>query len=277
MITRAKRSMAPAFARPGFALLLAAAVSTPAAAQDLAERIRSAGDGVVAFGFPARAGLCGAGDAILIRNADGSSMFMRGRMSSDDWRRWKEGEPPCETGEVVVSAMPGAGTLRDVEIRIGSPDPSHGRVLGMVTGQEAADYLIAAAATAPERDADDLILAAALAAEAVRWPGLLRLAKDRSLAKRTRKSAMHWLAREAAAEAARELGGIVRDRTEEDEVRESAVFALSQLPDDQAVDMLIQVVRTVPDGRVRSRALFWLADFDDPRAVALFEEILTRG
>ncbi|HUE77806.1 MAG TPA: HEAT repeat domain-containing protein, partial [Gemmatimonadota bacterium] len=65
--------------------------------------------------------------------------------------------------------------------------------------------------------------------------------------------------------------------TEDDEIRDAAVFGLSQLPRDQAVELLIDVVRTVPDARVRSRALFWLAEFDDPRAIALFEEILSRG
>jgi HEAT repeat protein len=176
-----------------------------------------------------------------------------------------------------VEARRRDGTLTDVDVRVGRPDPAAAAVLGLVDGQEAVDYLLDAARRASSRDGRDLILAAALAGDAVRWPGLLDLARNRDLPERTRKAALQWLGREAAAEAARELGGIVRDRTEADEIRETAVFAISQLPDEQAVDMLIEVVRTVPDARVRSRALFWLADFDHPRAIALFEEILTRG
>lgn len=267
--------------RVAAAALVAAVAGAPVAAspaaQDLGALVRNAPGDRVVFGFPARAGVCGAGDAILVREADGSNMFITGRMSSRDWGRWKDEEPPCRVGDVVVEAVRSGDTLREVEIRIGGPDGSEGAVLGLVEGQEAVDYLLEHASAARERDARNLILAAALADRAVRWPGLLRLAKDRSLNRNVRKSAMHWLGREAAAEAARELGGIVRDRTEDDEVREHAVFALSQLPDGQAVDLLIEVVRTVPDARIRSRALFWLADLDDPRALALFEEILTRG
>ena len=263
------------------ALFLAAATGS-AAAQDLPSVLRAADGETVAFSFPARPGVCGAGDAILIREPDGSTTFLSGRISGrasgGDWRRWREEEPACEAGAVVVEARSEGGTLTDVRVRVGGPAAGAGDPLPVsLQGQAAADYLLEAAETAATRDARDLILAAALAADAVRWPGLLRLSKDRRLPSGTRKAAVHWLGREAAAESARELGGIVRDRTEEDEVREAAVFAVSQLPREQAVDLLIEVVRTVPDARVRSRALFWLADMDHPRAIALFEEILSRG
>ncbi|HUG42524.1 MAG TPA: HEAT repeat domain-containing protein [Longimicrobiales bacterium] len=265
---------------PGAAVLLAATAlaASAASAQDLQTRVRDAGDDRVVFGFPARPGVCGAGDAIVIREADGSTMLLSGRGSRGDWRSWRSGESPCEVGGVVVAATRSGATLTNVRVRVGRPDASSGGALvGTAAGQEAADYLLAVAGHAAAPDARDLILAAALAGDAVRWPGLVRLAKDRALPAATRKAALHWLGREAAAEAARELGGIVRDRTEEDEVREAAVFALSRLPRDQAVTLLIEVVRTVPEARIRSRALFWLADLDDPRAIALFEEILTRG
>lgn len=268
--------------RAAAGVLLLAAAAAPAAAQDLPS-ILPVGEGeTVAFAFPARPGVCGAGDAILIREPDGSTVFLSGRISGrgsgGDWRQSRAEERPCEVGDVVVEARQEGGTLADVRIRVGRPDAGAGASLpGVVPGQEAADYLLTAAETARGRDARDLILAAALADDAVRWPGLLRLAKDRRVPSETRKAAVHWLGREAAAEAARELGGIVRDRSEADEVREAAVFALSQLPREQAVDLLIEVVRTVPDARVRSRALFWLAEMDDPRAIALFEEILSRG
>lgn len=249
-----------------------------AAAQDLETLVREARSDPVTFAFPARPGVCGAGDGILVREPDGTNMFLSGRVSRNGWRSWRDGEPACEEGDVVVTGTRSGSVLRDVRLRVGAPGPdATGIDLGLVTGQEAADYLLAVAGRATEKDAPRLILAAALAADAVRWPALLRLARNRELPRRTRKSALQWLGREAAAEAARELGGIVRDRTEDDEIRDAAVFGLSQLPRDQAVDLLIDVVRTVPDVRVRSRALFWLAEFDDPRAIALFEEILSRG
>jgi len=54
------------------------------------------------------------------------------------------------------------------------------------------------------------------------------------------------------------------------------VFALSRLPRDQAVPELLDVARTHRDPQVRSRALFWLGETGDPRALDLFEEVLRR-
>lgn len=62
------------------------------------------------------------------------------------------------------------------------------------------------------------------------------------------------------------------DATRED--REQAVFALSQLRTDEAIPALIDVARMHRDPLVRRRALFWLGQKDDGRAVDLFEEIL---
>ena len=60
------------------------------------------------------------------------------------------------------------------------------------------------------------------------------------------------------------------------EVRESAVFALSQRPREEGVPALISVARTNKDPEIRKKALFWLGQSDDPRAIDLFEELLTR-
>jgi HEAT repeat protein len=86
-----------------------------------------------------------------------------------------------------------------------------------------------------------------------------------------------WLGQAAAVEVTRELGSLVADDDEEMEVREHAIFALSQRPREEAVPALIRVFRTSDEPRLKKRALFWLADTGDERAIALIEEILTRG
>lgn len=45
-------------------------------------------------------------------------------------------------------------------------------------------------------------------------------------------------------------------------------------PGGQGVPALIHVARTSPQAELRKSALFWLGQSDDPRALALFEEIL---
>ena len=52
------------------------------------------------------------------------------------------------------------------------------------------------------------------------------------------------------------------------------MFALSQLPADEGVPLLIEVAQTHPQPEVRKQAFFWLGQSKDPRAVALFEKVL---
>jgi len=57
-------------------------------------------------------------------------------------------------------------------------------------------------------------------------------------------------------------------------VKKKAVFALSQLPKDEGVPLLIQVARTNHNPAVRKQAMFWLGQSHDPRALAFFEQVL---
>ena len=64
------------------------------------------------------------------------------------------------------------------------------------------------------------------------------------------------------------------DGDEDREVRKHAVFALSQRPREEAVPELVRIARTHRDPEIRKTAMFWLGQSGDPRAIALFEEIL---
>jgi hypothetical protein len=90
---------------------------------------------------------------------------------------------------------------------------------------------------------------------------------------RVRGQALFWLSQKAGQRAAGTIAQAI-DADTEMEVKDKAVFALSQLPRDEGVPLLIQQARTNRDRRVRERALFWLGQSGDPRALALFEEIL---
>jgi HEAT repeat protein len=86
-----------------------------------------------------------------------------------------------------------------------------------------------------------------------------------------------WLGQLAEEPATRGLAELVGDDTLDRKVRESAIFALSQRRDREGVPALINVVRTSPDPELRKKALFWLAQSKDPRALDLIEELLRRG
>jgi hypothetical protein len=103
---------------------------------------------------------------------------------------------------------------------------------------------------------------------------LLRVARGDD-AMELRKKAVFWLGQRAGEEITRDLGDLVGSESEDEQVREQAVFALSQRRG-EGVPALIQIARTNPDPRLRKRAIFWLSQSNDPRAVDLFETILTK-
>lgn len=90
-----------------------------------------------------------------------------------------------------------------------------------------------------------------------------------------RGGALFWLANEFPAQAPDLLLQAI-DSEQDEEVLEQAVFAVSQLPDDTATTMLLQLARDEQKPReVRRQALFWLANSDDDKAIAALVELLT--
>ncbi len=130
------------------------------------------------------------------------------------------------------------------------------------------------------KDRDDEVAKGALFAisqqrsdEAART--LLTAARDRSLPTEVRKSAVFWVGQIAGERATEGLKAMAAD--ENTEVKKSAVFALSQQKTDKSMDALIDLARNSKDREVRKSALFWLGQSNDPRALALFEEILLKN
>jgi len=141
---------------------------------------------------------------------------------------------------------------------------------------DATDFLLDLARGPDGRVGEDAILPAILADSVTVWPTLLKLARDDRVSRRARRQAVFWLGQAAGDAATRGLADLVDDRGVDREVKEQAVFALSQQRGDAAVPLLIRIARTHPDREVRRKALFWLGQSDDPRALALFEELLTK-
>ena len=60
-------------------------------------------------------------------------------------------------------------------------------------------------------------------------------------------------------------------------MKKKAVFALSQMPQEEGVPLLINVAKTNKNPVVRKQAIFWLGQTHDPRALEFLEEILFGG
>jgi hypothetical protein len=235
-------------------------VAAPAGAQSLAERAQIR-NGEVRFSYATRPEVCGSGTNIHVSR------------STDDW------ESDCEHGPARVVLEWRDGALVDVDTYVGGrwrPADAGVADLGTVSASAAADLLLDLAERVSGSAGDDLVFPATIADSVEVWPRLLALARNERVSSGTRKSAVFWLGQAAGDRAVADLGELAADENGNREVQESAVFALSQLRDGAGVPMLLEVARTHPDGKVRKSAMFWLGQSNDPRAIALFEEMLRR-
>lgn len=104
---------------------------------------------------------------------------------------------------------------------------------------------------------------------------LIRIAKHESDAD-LRKNAIFWLGQKASTETVKALTDIVGSSAEEDPIKDQAVFAISQLPKERSVPLLIDIARKNKTASIRKKAIFWLGQSGDPAALAFFEEILLK-
>ena len=244
----------------------------------LPDRVAAAPDGEVRFSYATRPGVCGNGRNTISFDCEdgwcGRHRVSVGRYDDDD-----DAGCPCEPGPARVALQQRGGQVTRLRAYVGGAWRAAGAGvtdLGTVSAAAAARYLLDLAARATGDAGHEAVFPAVLADSVTIWPDLLRLARTASVARETRRSAVFWVGQAAGEVATRGLTELLDDTTVTLEVKESAVFALSQQPRDAGVPALIRVARTHPSPGVRKKALFWLGQSEDPRALALFEEILTQ-
>ncbi len=228
--------------------MLVAAVP-PLAAQSLADRI-AATEGEVRLSYGTKPGVCG----------DGRNTVNTG---TSDTRGW------CQPGPARMRLTVRHGRVVDADLAVGGRwnDGGADLDLGRVAAPAVAEALLALAADARD-GGGELVMGAVVADSATVWPGLLELARASSVSEDTRDNATLWLGF-AAGDA---LGP--DDNADEDDARESAIFALSQRPKSEAVPALTRVVEGDHPVHLKKSALFWLGQTDRERAVVVYEEIL---
>jgi hypothetical protein len=245
----------------------------PAAAQTLAGRIAAAPDGTVHLSYAAREGVCGNGAGNI--SLDCRNGRCGGGIRDD--AEWVAGTWNCEEGPVRLALSVRGGRVSRIRVFVGGRwrEATGATDLGAVPAAEAAHWLLSLARSGEGRAPEQAIFPAILADSIVVWPDLLRLARDAAAPSRARDQAVFWLGQAAGEAATKDLADLAADDTVDRDVREHAVFALSQQPRDVGVPALLRIARTNRDPEVRRRAFFWLAQTHDPRALALFEEVLT--
>jgi hypothetical protein len=253
-------------------LIASGAIALPLDAQSIADRVNRAPDGAVRMSFATREDICGRGNSIY-HGPNSRTTWGDSRRSRDvEW------DVNCEYGPGRLVLEKRDREIVAVRFYVGGRWRQADNVtdLGTVPAREAADYLLSLASTLPGRAGREAIFPATIADSAEVWPALMRIARDEERPRETRKQAVFWLGQAAGEAATAGLDSLSRDANVDREVQESVVFALSQRPRDEGIPALIRVARTHRDGEVRKKAIFWLGQSDDPRALALFEELLTK-
>jgi len=250
-------------------VLAAMSTAAPLSAQQLAQRVAAIGDGMANFYFTGRPGVCG----------DGLRFMRVGRHSYmgsySDNMRFEQ----CVAGPVQVRVTVRNGTVERVETWAGTLRRRDGQDLGSIPATEAARFLMDIASRGDSYASSKAILPAVLADSATVWPTLLTIASEKSgRSSATRRDAMFWLSRYAAAATAGRPNSPVDDDDDDessnDDLKSQAVFVMSQLPHGEGIEQLLAVARTNKDAHVRGKALFWLGQSGDARALQLFESIL---
>lgn len=244
---------------------LAASVlaTTQLAAQSVASRVDAVRDGRVLMSFPARPGVCGDGrGSVWIHNSrieytsgyhqpvciDGPVRVAIGRADKHtaSVRKWVGGRWTADAADVDLGAVPAA---------------------------EAAHYLLGLAHSLGGNSADDAVSAAAFADTPDLSPDFMKLVRDDEASLETRKQALFWLGQSdfPTADLVR-----LRENLKPFALREHYTFVLSQRHEDAAIDGLIDVARRDPDSEIRKRAMFWLGQTKEPKAIKFLQDILTR-
>jgi len=242
----------------------ASITAAPVMAQSgsLAQRIASAPDGKVRFTFATRADVCGNGNSISTGNNESSDVVWSG----------------CQHGPARMVLQVQNHQVTKMRTYVGGEWRADAAAtdLGDVPPQQAVDYLLSLARSGSSPAAKEAIFPTTIANDVTVWPQLLQIARDDHASTSVRRDAVFWLGQAAGKAATRDLADIAASDTVDRAIREQAVFALSQ-QHDAGVPELIHIAQTNRDPQIRKRAIFWLGQSNDPRAVALFEKLLTQA
>ena len=249
------------------AVVASLAATTSAAAQSVAQsvaqRVDAVRDGSVRFAFAARPGVCGTPDG-------GVNVMNPRRPGAGYWN-----SRSCEFGPVRVVIERERGHTTSVRERVGGrwPPAADGADLGTVDAAEAARFLLGAAASLGGKSGNEAVAAAAMADAGDLAPELTRLVRNGDAPMDTRKDALFWLGESDIATT--DLTRLY-DRSQPFALREQWTFVLSQQHDDVALDKLIEIARGDSDVEIRKRAMFWLGQSRDPKAIQFLHDLILR-
>jgi hypothetical protein len=205
-------------------LMLMASLAPSADAQSIAQRVASVRDGKVRMTFASRPDLCGWGNGISTKRSfeNGST-----RTWSDDRNEDVAFDDDCNTGPARLVITKSGGQIEQIRATVGGRWRENSRAtdIGHVSAREATNYLFSVA-TSGTRAAEKAIFPTTLA---------------------------------DSVNIIQPLYDIARNESRERDVRDQAVFWLSQQPEDRAVDLLEDILKSARTQDIRDKAIFGLS------------------
>jgi HEAT repeat protein len=250
------------------AAALVAAAGPSVGAQSLAGRVDAAPDGRVQFNFAARPGICGNGRTYIQTGPNNYTGIFYGNTS--EYLRAE----PCVAGPVRVVIDRADKLPLSVQAYVGPADTSLRGItdLGHVRAQDAADYLLSLATKVDGRAGREAIFPAILADSANTSQALVTIARNASLPRETRRSALSYMGRSTdglqtiPSSVTEPILAIARDETDNQSVRQQALSVLGRLDHGAGIPPLVQLSQQTQSNWLAKEAMQTLARSGDPRA-----------
>src|SRR4030095_6540632 len=103
---------------------------------------------------------------------------------------------------------------------------------------------------------------------------IMNIALDPKESIETRKQALFWAGQSGGST---ESFASLYDKMTDPAIKDQLIFVLSQSGRDvKALEKLMDIARTDKDKELRSKAIFWLGQSRDPRAVKFLEDLITK-
>ena len=100
------------------------------------------------------------------------------------------------------------------------------------------------------------------------------LARDEDESADLRKNALFWAGHEGNLDPS-ELKALY-ENAQDFELREHAIFVLSQFEGSEATTALIDIAKSESNADLRDKALFWLGESSDPSAAKYLSDLINR-
>ena len=234
------RNLRP-LAAAGTLVILACLVPPRADAQNLARRLAGVKNGTVRMSFAARDDICGYANGITTRVRESGQ-------TRGDWN-WNGNrsedvvyDNECSEGPARVVAHFENGQLTRIHTYVGGrwrPAGADVTDVGTISVRDATDYLLSIARTQSGKAAGEAIFPLTIA---------------------------------DSVDMAQPIYSIAKDESRPMEVRDQAIFWLSQVDDDAAVGMLDNILKSSHDERVQDKAIFGLSQHRSGKGFAILKD-----